>query len=122
MAINVSSWSIRNPIPIILMFTLLTIGGVLSFMSFTLYRAAHQTHHMHLATERDEELWPFVNVKASLWSRRLAAAIELNLGLLFTPFLFWRIFFRKDSLIRSRKVRRRIWLGWRGSAALSRGR
>jgi len=30
---NISSWSIRNPIPIILMFTLLTIGGVLSFMS-----------------------------------------------------------------------------------------
>ena len=86
------------------------LAGVLSFMSFTLYRAAHQTHHMHLATERDEELWPFVNVNAPLWSRRLAAAIELNLGLLFTPFLFWRLFFRKDSLIRSRKVRRRIWL------------
>ncbi len=30
---NLSSWSIRNPIPIILMFTLLTIGGVLSFLS-----------------------------------------------------------------------------------------
>jgi HAE1 family hydrophobic/amphiphilic exporter-1 len=30
---NISSWSIRNPIPIILLFTLLTIGGVLSFLS-----------------------------------------------------------------------------------------
>ena len=29
---NISSWSIRNPIPIILMFILLTLGGVVSFM------------------------------------------------------------------------------------------
>jgi fatty acid desaturase len=85
------------------------LAGVLSFMSFTLYRAAHQTHHMHLATERDEEMWPFVNVDTPRWARRLAAVIELNAGLFFTPFLFWRIFFRKDTIIRSRKVRRRIW-------------
>ena len=30
---NLSAWSIRNPIPIILLFTLLTIGGVLSFLN-----------------------------------------------------------------------------------------
>jgi len=30
---NISSWSIKNPIPIILMFALLTIAGVLSFMN-----------------------------------------------------------------------------------------
>lgn len=29
---NISSWSIKNPIPIILLFTLLTVAGVLSFM------------------------------------------------------------------------------------------
>jgi len=85
------------------------LAGVLSFMSFTLYRAAHQTHHMHLATEKDEELWPFVNVDTPRWARQLAAFIELNAGLLFTPFLFWRMFFRKGSFIRSRKVRRKIW-------------
>ena len=28
---NISSWSIKNPIPIILLFTLLTIAGLLSF-------------------------------------------------------------------------------------------
>ena len=32
------------------------IIGTLSFMSFSLYRAAHQKHHSHLATERDVEL------------------------------------------------------------------
>ena len=85
------------------------IAGILSFMSFTLYRAAHQKHHMYLATERDEELWPFVNVKSPRWSRCLAAFVELNAGMVFTPFLFWRMFFRKGSFIRSPKVRRRIW-------------
>lgn len=29
---QISSWSIKNPIPIILMFILLTIGGVIGFM------------------------------------------------------------------------------------------
>jgi hypothetical protein len=35
--------------------------------------------------------------------------MELSAGLAFTPFLFWSVFFRKGSVVRSRKVRRRIW-------------
>lgn len=85
------------------------IAGTLSFMSFTLYRAAHQKHHLYLATVRDEELWPFVIVTSPKWFRRLIAFIELNMGLLFTPFLFVRIFLRKDTFIKNKKVRRRIW-------------
>jgi fatty acid desaturase len=85
------------------------LAGMLSFMSFTLYRVAHQTHHAHLATERDEELWPFVTVGSPRWFRRWIAFVELNLGLAFTPFLFARMFFRKKSFIRNKKVRRRIW-------------
>lgn len=94
------------------------LAGVLSLLSFTLYRVAHQTHHSHLATERDVELWPFVKTDSPRWFRRLIAAVELNAGLLFTSFLFWRVFFAKDSIIRNRKVRRRIWaefflmVGW----------
>jgi fatty acid desaturase len=84
-------------------------AGTLSFMSFTLYRVAHQTHHSHLATERDVELWPFVKVDSPRWMRRLVAFIELNAGLAFTPFLFARTFFQKGSFIKNRKVRRRIW-------------
>jgi fatty acid desaturase len=86
------------------------IMGVLSLTSFSLYRAAHQTHHAHLGTERDEELWPFVNPRSPRWSRRLAAFLELNAGMLFTPLIFIRTFLRTGSPIRSRKVRRRIWL------------
>jgi fatty acid desaturase len=84
--------------------------GTLSFMSFTLYRVAHQTHHSHLATERDEELWPFVKVDSPRWFRCFIAFVELNAGLLFTPFLFARMFLKKDSFIRNKRVRRRIWM------------
>jgi fatty acid desaturase len=83
--------------------------GVFSFMSFSLYRAAHQLHHMHLATERDEELWPFIHPHTPRWIRILAAVLELTFGLVFLPCLFLRIFLRSGSPIRSKKVRRRIW-------------
>jgi fatty acid desaturase len=83
--------------------------GMFSLMSFSLYRAAHQTHHAHLGGERDEELWPFVHTETPRWGRILAAFLELNAGLIFTPSLFLRTFFRVGSPIRSKKVRRRIW-------------
>jgi fatty acid desaturase len=83
--------------------------GLLSFMSFSLYRAAHQTHHAHFASERDEELWPFVITTTPRWARILAALLELTAGLLFTPLLFLRTFLRTGSPIRSKKVRRRVW-------------
>jgi len=86
------------------------VAGTMSFMSFTLYRVAHQTHHSHLATARDVELWPFVIVTSPRWQRCLVAFIELNMGILFTPFLFLRVFLLPDSIVRNRKVRRRIWL------------
>src|SRR5262249_29486132 len=62
-----------------------------------------------LATERDEELWPFVVPVASRWARRLAAILELTLGLVYTPLLFLRAFLRPGTVIRDRAVRRRIW-------------
>jgi fatty acid desaturase len=84
--------------------------GTFSLMSFSLYRAAHQSHHAHLATERDEELWPFVVPSIPRWRRILAAFLELNIGYLFTPFLFFRAFVRRGSPVRNRKLRRRIWM------------
>ena len=85
------------------------IIGTLSLMSFSLYRAAHQLHHAYLASERDEELWPFVHPQMPRWARVAAAILELTMGLIFTPLLFVRTFLRKDSPIRNRKLRRRIW-------------
>ncbi len=94
------------------------IIGIFSLMSFSLYRAAHQLHHAYLASERDEELWPFVHPRSSRFARVTAAILELTMGLLFTPFLFIRTFLRKDSPIRNKKLRRRIWIEFGITAAV----
>ena len=83
--------------------------GSFGLMGFSLYRAAHQLHHAYLASERDEELWPFVHPQMPRGVRVLAAVLELTMGMLFTPFLFVRTFLRRGSPIRNRKLRRRIW-------------
>lgn len=85
------------------------IIGIFSFLPFSLYRAVHQKHHMHLATERDIELWPFVIPTVPRWARCGAAMLELGLGLFYSPFIFLRTFLGRQPLVRSRKVRRRIW-------------
>ena len=85
------------------------IIGVMSFMSFNLYRAAHQLHHAHLATQKDEELWPFDIPGTPRWLRVVCAVLELTVGMFYTPFLFVRTFLRKGSPIRNKKLRRKIW-------------
>ena len=84
--------------------------GMHSFMSLTLYRAAHHWHHAHIGDKRDEEFWPLNDPAAPKWQRRLAAFFELACGLLWTPFLFLREFLRRDTAIRDRAVRRLIWI------------
>jgi fatty acid desaturase len=84
--------------------------GIFSFLPFSLYRVVHQMHHIHLATEKDTELWPFVLTKAPRWARRLAAFLELTVGLFYSPFIFLRVFVHPRTLVRNRRVRRRIWL------------
>jgi fatty acid desaturase len=54
------------------------------------YRWVHNQHHFHLGTERDAELWPYVDPSAPRWRRRLAAAAELLLGFFYTPVIFLR--------------------------------
>jgi len=83
--------------------------GTLSFMSFSLYRVVHQTHHAYLATERDYEFWPLSQTHTPKWKRRLAAFFELNFGLFYSPFVFLRAFLCSPSPVRSKRVRRRIW-------------
>jgi fatty acid desaturase len=83
--------------------------ATLGLMSFSLYRAVHQTHHAYLATERDCEFWPLSQTTTPRWKRCLAAFIELNLGLFYSPFLFLRAFLCSRSPVRSKRVRRRVW-------------
>jgi len=83
--------------------------GAFSFLSFTLFRVVHQTHHAYLATERDLEMWPLVQTRVPRWLRCVAAFLELNAGMIFTPLIFLRAFLSPDSPVRSRRVRRRVW-------------
>jgi fatty acid desaturase len=84
--------------------------GILSLMSFSLYRKVHQSHHNHFTTEKDCEFWPFCQTTASRWTRRVAAFLELTFGLFFTPFVFLRAFLSNRSPVRNKRVRRRIWI------------
>nr|MDQ3624660.1 fatty acid desaturase [Verrucomicrobiota bacterium] len=83
--------------------------GAMSFMSFTLHRVVHQTHHAHLASERDQEMSPLVQARIPRWWRRAAAFLELNAGLIFSPLIFLKAFLCADSPVRSPRVRQRIW-------------
>ena len=83
--------------------------GTLSLMSFSLYRVVHQTHHAYLASERDYEFWPLSKPTVPRWRRCLAAFLELNFGLFYTPFVFVRAFFLSPSPVRSKRVRQRVW-------------
>lgn len=83
--------------------------GTISLTPLTLYRVLHQQHHVNIATEKDVELWPFVDPRQPLWWRRLAAFLELNFGFFYTPWLFWRFFFMRNSPITNRRARKRIW-------------
>lgn len=85
------------------------VVGMISLTPFTLYRALHQKHHVNLATEKDLELWPFVDPHQPLWWRRLAAFLELNFGFFYTPLLFWRVFLQKPSPVTNKAVRTKIW-------------
>lgn len=83
--------------------------GLFSLMSLSLYRAVHHYHHTYLASERDEELWPFAIPGSSIWLRRTVAACELLLGLFYTPFLFLRSFLRAGSPVTKPATRRAVW-------------
>jgi fatty acid desaturase len=83
--------------------------GTLSLMSFSLYRVVHQSHHAYFTTEKDHEFWPFCRTTAPRWTRRIAAFLELNFGLFFTPFVFLRAFLCNPSPVRNKRVRQRIW-------------
>jgi fatty acid desaturase len=83
--------------------------GTLSLVSFSLYRVLHQWHHVHLATAKDEEFWPFTSPNSPRWLRITVAVAELTIGLIVTPLIFFRCFIRRGSPIRNKRVRRRIW-------------
>jgi fatty acid desaturase len=79
--------------------------GIHALMGLALFRIVHGTHHTYLATDRDEELWPFADSSKPLWFRRLIAAIELSCGLIYTPVNFLRGFLRSSSSVSRNRTR-----------------
>jgi fatty acid desaturase len=66
------------------------IIGSLILTPLSAYRWVHNMHHTHLGTDRDTELWPFVDPSVPRWKRVLTAFGELVLGFFFTPLVFLR--------------------------------
>jgi fatty acid desaturase len=100
--------------------------GTLSFMGLTAYRGLHHTHHAYLASERDDELWPFVRTESPRWLRMLALFGHVGLGIVFMPAICLRSFLRHGSPIRNKKVRLRAWfeigflaVAWSGIVAMT---
>ena len=90
-----------------------TVGiliGNFHLNGLSLFRNVHSTHHAYLGTEKDEQLWPFVDTKTPRWLRCGAALCELCFGMFYDAALFWTAFARNSSPIHSAYARRRIRL------------
>ena len=82
--------------------------GTLMFTPYTGYREVHIRHHAYLNTPRDWELWPYSDPKASLAFRRAFVWFDLFCGIIAGPIIYGRIYFHRDSPIKSPEIRRTI--------------
>ena len=84
------------------------ILGSVILTPLSAYRWVHNQHHIHLGTQRDCELWPFVDPNVKRWRRLLTAAAELLLGFFYTPIVFLRGVLVAQRIPRV-TVRRLVW-------------
>jgi fatty acid desaturase len=91
--------------------------GTLVLVPYTVYRESHIRHHAYLNKPNDWELWPYSDPGTSLGFRRVFVWVDLFLGAFTAPYVYGRIFFHRDSPLRSRELRRTIWLEYLGMAA-----
>lgn len=82
--------------------------GCLIGAPYTVYRESHIRHHAYLNKPSDWELWPYSDPNASPAFRRVFVWLDLILGAITSPYIYGRIFFHRDSPIKSPQVRRRI--------------
>src|SRR6185503_12721365 len=66
------------------------ILGSVILTPLSAYRWVHNQHHIHLGTQRDCELWPFVDPNVKRWRRLLTVVAELLFGFFYTPIIFLR--------------------------------
>jgi len=90
--------------------------GVTVLIPLSVYRQLHGYHHAALASERDMELWPYVNPKASWAWRFFSAWTELLLGFFFTPLVFLHGILKAKDV--EPEVMRRVYLEYALGIAL----
>lgn len=86
------------------------IVGTFSLLPLSAYRYVHAYHHAYLGQARDVELWPYTDRSTSRAFRRLAAALELVLGAIWTPLVFLRGCLVARGARRARRIKRRLAL------------
>ena len=82
--------------------------GTAMFTPYSAYREVHIRHHAYLNTPRDWELWPYSDPQASLAFRRAFVWFDLLCGIAAGPVIYGRIYFHRDSPIKSEEIRRTI--------------
>jgi len=82
--------------------------GTLIFVPYTCYRESHIRHHAYLNKPYDWELWPYASPQCSLRFRRLFAWFDLMFSSIAGSIVYGRIFFHKDSPLKSPAIRRMI--------------
>lgn len=97
------------------------ITGLFCGVPLAAYRVVHHTHHAHLGSNRDGELWPFTDPAAPRWLRLLVLAAGLVAGPAVTPLLFLRgaLVPRVNARVRRRMVAEYVLLVAAWSAALT---
>lgn len=84
------------------------ILGSVILTPLSAYRWVHNQHHIYLGTQRDSELWPFVDPSVKRWRRLLTVAAELLFGFFYTPVIFLRGVLVAQRIPRA-TVRRLVW-------------
>jgi fatty acid desaturase len=86
------------------------ILGTLMYTPYTVYRQAHVSHHAYVNRPYDWELWPYSDPSSSQTFRRVFVVFDIVFGFIASPFIYSRIFFHPDSPMKSRAIRRTVWL------------
>ena len=74
--------------------------GMVIGIPFTVYKETHRQHHACLNTSGDYELWPYSDPETSLAFRRFFVWLDLCVGVVTSPWIYGRIYFSGDSVLK----------------------
>jgi len=63
--------------------------GTVALTPLSVYRYIHAQHHAHIGKKIDPEFWPYTDPDVPRWRRVMHAWVELLLGAIATPVLYW---------------------------------